>query len=70
MQTRATGYQAFLLRVWTPGSSSGVRASVTDVSTGEIHTFADLDRLHDWLAATARPEGPARLPPSPVRTGH
>lgn len=52
MNAGATTYRAFLLRVWAPADRSGVRASLTDVTTGEVRTFADLGGLHRWLDGT------------------
>ena len=52
MTTRATMYRAFLLRVWTPNQSSGARATLTDVTTGECQVFSDLEDLYDWLDRT------------------
>jgi hypothetical protein len=52
MTTRATTYRAFLLRVWTPNRSSGARATLTDVTTGEFRVFPDLEDLYGWLQRT------------------
>lgn len=40
--------RSFLLRVWKATRHSA-RASLTDVNTGEVHVFADLDKLSRWL---------------------
>ena len=65
---RMTTSRAFLLRVWPPTQNSEVGASVADVDTGEVHPFAALDRLHEWLRVTAGPEEHSRpqQPPSPT----
>lgn len=47
-------YRAFLFRVWRRTLSGETRASLTDVDTGAIQAFADLDALHEWLESTIR----------------
>lgn len=41
-------YRSFLLQVWTD-LGGGVRASLTEVETGEAQAFADLEALGRWL---------------------
>lgn len=49
VEAEASTYRAFLIRLWTPGHSSEVKASITDVATGDIRIFSDLADLHAWL---------------------
>lgn len=60
MTTRATTYRAFLIRVWQPTHSSGVRATLTDVATGESRAFPDVAHLCAWLDRTVGGAPPPR----------
>jgi hypothetical protein len=59
-----TLYLAYMLRMWTVGKGQAAlwRASLEDPRTGEVHVFASLDALRDFLAQCVTATHPASSP--------
>jgi len=70
---QASGYLAFLIRMWKDRGASPWRASIENPHTGERASFAELSSLFEYLeertsessdpAAPTRPKGTAQGEP-------
>jgi hypothetical protein len=57
MSGRSDEYRSYLLRIWRSGrsASSGWRASLEDIHTGQRHSFASLDAAFTFLDLQTEP---------------
>lgn len=69
MRPKMMSYRGFLLRVWSSGDRPEIRASLTDIQTGETRVFADVVGLCGWLRTLA-PEAEARIESTSQPRGH
>jgi hypothetical protein len=73
MMSKPPDYLSYLLRVWRDNARPSWQASLRSTATGQIHHFADVEQMWDFLlvqmAGAEDDQGAGDVPPGEAEPG-